>query len=143
MIEYKKCSLSYCNRPAHNHGYGVLGTYCSRHHKIRAKLEKPLACDNVKGFLGFTCTSTIVHKCQIQIDHWDGDRNNNDPKNYVYLCANCHSYKTILFKDHLTRYTVTSKDGNDWRDIPRLHKSIQQKMQAEQKLFENLFEYNV
>lgn len=31
---------------------------------------------------------------QLDVDHIDGDRNNNDPSNYMTLCAMCHRMKT-------------------------------------------------
>ena len=33
--------------------------------------------------------------CQMDVDHIDGDHNNNDPANLQTLCANCHRLKTL------------------------------------------------
>ena len=41
-------------------------------------------------------------KCQLDVDHIDGDNSNSDPDNYMTLCANCHRLKTKLCGDHLT-----------------------------------------
>lgn len=41
-----------------------------------------------------TCTSTIVHSCQLDVDHIDNNHDNNDPPNLKTLCANCHRLKT-------------------------------------------------
>lgn len=35
---------------------------------------------------------------QLDVDHIDGDRSNNDPSNLQTLCANCHRLKT---KQHM------------------------------------------
>lgn len=36
---------------------------------------------------------------QLDIDHINGDRTNNDPSNLQTLCANCHRLKTKAFDD--------------------------------------------
>jgi hypothetical protein len=138
---WKKCVILGCGKLAHNHGKNVPGTYCSSHQKIRAKLEKPLVCDNHKGYLGYYCSATIVDQCQIHIDHWDGDRRNNDRENIKYLCANCHSYKTALLKDYLNRYNNDEdKKKNDWSELPLLHKQRQDEKQMKRDIFSRLFE---
>lgn len=130
-----------CGKPAHNHGKNKPGTYCSDHQKIRSKIQKPLKCDNTKGFLGYECTTKIVDQVQIHIDHWDGNRNNNDPENIKYLCACCHAYKTALFRDHLNRYNgVKVVKKNDWTMLPQLHKERQGKKEEQESIFTSLFE---
>lgn len=47
------------------------------------------------------CGFIPEHPCQLDIDHMDGDKSNNDPDNYLTLCANCHRLKTLLNKDWL------------------------------------------
>jgi len=37
---------------------------------------------------------------QLQVDHIDGNRANNDPANYQTLCANCHALKTWTMGDY-------------------------------------------
>jgi 5-methylcytosine-specific restriction endonuclease McrA len=46
---------------------------------------------------------------QLDMDHIDGNRNNNDENNLMTLCANCHRLKTHREKDYM-RYL--SKDNN-------------------------------
>lgn len=46
------------------------------------------ACENP------SCTATIVHPCQLDVHHVDGDHNNNDPANLATLCSNCHRLVT-------------------------------------------------
>jgi 5-methylcytosine-specific restriction endonuclease McrA len=38
--------------------------------------------------------------CQLDVDHIDGNRKNNDPSNLQTLCANCHRLKTKRNKDY-------------------------------------------
>jgi hypothetical protein len=46
-----------------------------------------------------TCGFIPVHASQLDVDHIDGDRWNNDPINLQTLCANCHRLKTHLSGD--------------------------------------------
>lgn len=58
-----------------------------------------------KGYKSFkkdsceACSFKPVHPCQLDVDHIDGNHNNNDPSNLQTLCANCHRLKTWLNKD--------------------------------------------
>ncbi len=45
------------------------------------------------------CGFVPVHECQLDVDHTDGNHNNNDINNLRTLCANCHRLKTQLSKD--------------------------------------------
>ena len=45
------------------------------------------------------CDFKPVHISQLDVDHIDGDRWNNDPSNLQTLCANCHRLKTHLSND--------------------------------------------
>lgn len=47
------------------------------------------------------CGFVPLHKCQLDVDHIDGNKKNNEPSNLRTLCANCHRLKTYLEKDHL------------------------------------------
>jgi 5-methylcytosine-specific restriction endonuclease McrA len=49
------------------------------------------------------CGFVPVHSCQLDVDHIDGNRNNNDLANLQTLCANCHRLKTKLNKDYLKK----------------------------------------
>lgn len=40
------------------------------------------------------CGFVPEHRCQIDIDHIDGDHTNDSPANLQALCANCHRLKT-------------------------------------------------
>ena len=41
------------------------------------------------------CGFMPEHEGQLDVDHIDGNHNNNDPNNLQTLCANCHRLKTI------------------------------------------------
>ena len=41
------------------------------------------------------CGFVPEHACQLDVDHIDGDHENNDPANLRTLCANCHRLKTL------------------------------------------------
>ena len=40
------------------------------------------------------CNFVVIHSSQLDIDHIDGNRENNSPQNLQTLCANCHRLKT-------------------------------------------------
>lgn len=75
---------------------------CSRGYSKSAESrlrEKPL-----KRFKKKQCEScgfVPVHACQLDVDHKDGDKNNNSEDNFMTLCANCHRLKTHMSKDYL------------------------------------------
>lgn len=45
------------------------------------------------------CGFKPKHSCQLDVDHIDGNHDNNDIENLQTLCANCHRLKTYLNKD--------------------------------------------
>lgn len=45
------------------------------------------------------CGFIPEHYSQLDVDHIDGNNNNNDPSNLQTLCANCHRLKTIVNRD--------------------------------------------
>jgi hypothetical protein len=47
------------------------------------------------------CGFVPVHICQLDVDHIDGNHDNNDPSNLQTLCANCHRLKT-----HIQRWGI-------------------------------------
>ena len=72
-----------------------------KYHKYRWAMKD--YCENISGFLGFKCTSTVFpDKGMLHVDHIDGSPVNNDPNNYQTLCACCHAYKTNTNRDYST-----------------------------------------
>ena len=55
--------------------------------------HKKTACEH--------CGFVALHPCQLDVDHIDGNRDNDDPSNFRTLCANCHRLKTHMEKDHI------------------------------------------
>ena len=46
-----------------------------------------------------TCGFVAVNKCQLDLDHIDGNHKNNNPSNFQTLCANCHRLKAYINKE--------------------------------------------
>jgi hypothetical protein len=114
MTQSPSCAVLGCGKSAswvkrNKDGTKKYRNTCSKHHKMDLKLTKKDYCENVDGRLGFTCTSTILNPCQLQLDHIDGNKFNNDPANHQTLCACCHAYKTHQEKNHLKRYNKKVK----------------------------------
>lgn len=45
------------------------------------------------------CDFKALHQCQLDVDHIDGNRENNNESNLQTLCSNCHRYKTQISRD--------------------------------------------
>jgi len=85
---------------AKNAGYSKISDYINSMHPYRRYRKN--YCENTMGFLGFTCTATIVDSAQLDVDHIDGNPENNEVNNLQTLCKNCHAMKTLNNKDYLT-----------------------------------------
>jgi 5-methylcytosine-specific restriction endonuclease McrA len=59
------------------------------------RVHKKLECE--------LCSFVALHPVQLDVDHIDGNRHNNDIDNLQTLCANCHRLKTHINEDHLRR----------------------------------------
>ena len=58
------------------------------------------------------CGFEAVNKCQLDIDHIDGNAKNNDFSNLQILCANCHRLKTLMNKDYRERKDKLGEETN-------------------------------
>lgn len=47
-----------------------------------------------------SCGFIPVHSCQLDVDHKNGDHQDNTPDNLQTLCANCHRLKTHMNQDY-------------------------------------------
>lgn len=78
------------------HGDAIWGKTCRTcRGRQRYGILKADKC-NKCGFLPITPN-------QLEIDHIDGDRQNNSPSNLETLCCNCHAYKTYTAKNIVFR----------------------------------------
>ena len=59
--------------------------------RLRKLAHKGTSCEH--------CGFIALHPCQLDVDHIDGNRDNDDPSNYRTLCANCHRLKTQTERD--------------------------------------------
>jgi len=50
------------------------------------------------------CGFIAVEMCQLDVDHIDGNKFNNDIANLQTLCANCHRLKTHMHNNYMSRY---------------------------------------
>lgn len=79
-------------------GRALFNTYCrSCAKRIHGKKERPPLILKLNGCV--ICNFKPEHPCQIDIDHIDGNHNNNSPENLQSLCANCHRLKTFNCRD--------------------------------------------
>ena len=45
------------------------------------------------------CGFVAANRCQLDVDHIDGNHGNNDPNNLQTLCSNCHRLKSYMNSD--------------------------------------------
>ena len=98
-----KCgNLAKKNGKSKKSGKQLYNSYCrscakSRHGKkerVNRELKEDKCC---------RCGFVPEHRCQLDIDHRDGNKQNNDPSNIQTLCANCHRLKTWNNRDWLDK----------------------------------------
>ena len=87
-----------CGEPVRNKGLSPSGTrlwdrVCWKCRENGYRLHKKDRCE--------ICNFVAIHAVQLDVDHIDGNHLNNDPRNLMTLCANCHRLKTQLNNDHL------------------------------------------
>ena len=115
--EIPTCEVPGCNRPGQHKGqYRADGSpryrkQCSKCHGIKYNLNgweykkyRLTYCENIDGRLGFKCTTTIIdYFYQLEVDHIDENKKNNNPKNLQTLCACCHRIKTKYYRTNDTK----------------------------------------
>lgn len=78
-------------RPCHEKRHGMTPAWkykkpTSGTRGTRYKAHKKDHCEK--------CGFVAEHLCQLDVDHVDNDRTNDNPSNLMTLCANCHRLKT-------------------------------------------------
>lgn len=104
----KICANHNAKKTADKRGLS-LTEYKNTHHRyLRHRKE---FCENKDGRLGFKCNYKIQISGQLQVDHKNGNPEDNRQRNLQTLCANCHVFKTIKNKDYSTpgRKTLKSR----------------------------------
>ena len=113
-----KCAHLDCKQPVSYHVRyikkdGCVGakwkTFCEYHRTVGkasrdAFMKSKGGCENRDGDLGLPWACGNPNTPSLTIDHWDGNKHNNEQHNLKVLCANCHNEKTKLFKDTVQRY---------------------------------------
>lgn len=105
-----RCSVPECKNivaKTNSNGKAYWRKYCHFHADARYKRKRNLI-QKISGELMACqwsgCTFKIENGCQLDVDHIDGNRNNNDKSNLQILCANHHRVKTKLNGDNGNRY---------------------------------------
>ena len=84
-----------CGWPAQSKGVNAKGEQIFRSNcsacRTAARKSKKDSCER--------CGFIPEDKVQLDVDHIDGDRSNNDITNLQTLCANCHRLKTKQNRD--------------------------------------------
>jgi 5-methylcytosine-specific restriction endonuclease McrA len=70
--------------------------YCRSCERTLYPSSKPIGYRKFKNICCDACGFIPLHKCQLDVDHIDGDHSNNNPDNLQTLCANCHRLKTYI-----------------------------------------------
>ena len=117
-----KCALPDCNDPVSYHKKwikqdGTVGvkwkTFCDNHRTVNKTardifMKSRGGCENRNGTLGLDWKCGDPDTDSLTIDHWDGNKHNDNQDNLIILCANCHNKKTKLFKDNRQRYQLVN-----------------------------------
>ena len=119
VVTYKrwapKCALPECiNLVSYHKKQGNCykwKMFCDPHRDIKQRKAKvdiwklKQGCSNIDAHHGFKCTSHITDASQLDVNHIDGDRQNQDKDNLEILCKVCHQRVTVDNQHHTTRYT--------------------------------------
>lgn len=69
-------------------------------HRSRIKKDRKGTYQDLKKDYCENCGFQAQHRCQLDLDHVNGDRTDHRPENLQTLCANCHrlkSYQPALY----------------------------------------------
>lgn len=110
-FELPNCVNDGCNNKVavRNWSNWSFKTECSRCQNDRKKgttrdgiiIHKKKYCENIDGHLGFKCPVPTIESWEgfeigcLDLDHLDGDHNNNNKENVRTYCKLCHNRKSI------------------------------------------------
>ena len=100
-VRRDKCQPHHFALTANKAGHKSTTAWLNVTHRYR-KFRKDY-CENIDGRLGFECTSTIFWPGMLDVDHKDGNHDNNNPDNLQTLCKCCHAYKGNINKDYKSK----------------------------------------
>lgn len=55
------------------------------------------------------CDFVPMHRCQLDVNHLNGDRHDDKFSNLELICKNCHAYKSTIYKHNTNRYKGENK----------------------------------
>ena len=90
--------------------------------KHRYRKHRKDYCENRDGRLGFKCRYKIRHSAQLEVDHINGNSDDDRKKNLQTFCNNCHVFKTHANKDYATPGRKTLKEAKKNGLLTRLVK---------------------
>ena len=95
-----KCKCGNLRKVKYENGKMFIGRYCNACYRAKSNhSNSDLSYRQHKKDYCELCGFIAVHSSQLDVDHIDGKRDNNDPINLQTLCANCHRLKTWQNKD--------------------------------------------
>lgn len=101
----QKCGEFHCQATGKSKlGFTKYKKLCSSCHKAKynqSKNGRQMGYTLYKKDTCEICGFVPVNRCQLDVDHIDGDKTNSNPNNLQTLCANCHRLKTYKQKKGL------------------------------------------
>ena len=114
------CRVIGCGKLGHNtgtkdsNGHYYYRQICESHHNEKYGMKsgkytiyKKTYCERC--FISDNKMSSSI----LQVDHKDGNKNNNSPANLQTLCYTCHKDKTSICKDWINKEPIAVLPGYD------------------------------
>ena len=97
--------------------------FCEYHRSVTGKAAVETfkraanGCENKDGIYGFVCKNPDIGFEYLEVDHFDGNRLNNDEENLKRVCPNCHKRKTKENGEYQNRYITINTHFNKLFDF--------------------------